>query len=60
MTLVIVGYSSAFVTLFKNGAIGDDEEIFKSLLRAFETLLYACFGNFEVEVRLFKLFLLCP
>ena len=51
VTLFIVGYSSAFVAIFKNGSMGDDGENFNSFPRAIETLFYACIGNFEVEVR---------
>ena len=51
LTLLILGYASAFVTLSKSGSIGDDEENFDSLPRTIETLLYACLGNFDVEVR---------
>ena len=50
MTLIIVGYSSAFVALHKNEPIGDDEDKFDSLRHAVETLLCVCLGNFEVEV----------
>ena len=50
MTLFIVGYSSAFVALFKSGFMIVEEENFDTLPHALETLLYASLGNFEVEV----------
>ena len=49
-TFLIFGYSAAFEVLSKSGFMGDDEESFQSLPRAIETLLYACLGNFEVDV----------
>ena len=59
MILLIVGYSAAFVPIFKIGSMGEDEENFNSPQHAIETLLYACLGNFDVEVR-HSLLLLCP
>ena len=51
MILLIVGYSSAFVVIFTQGLNANDEENFNSLWHTVQTLLYACLGNFEVEVR---------
>ena len=51
ITLFIVGYSSAFVALYNNVSIGDDEGNFDSLWHAIQTFIFACLGNFEVEVR---------
>ena len=47
---LILGYSTAFVVLFDDRFVKDEEKNFDSLPRALETLLHASVGSFEGNV----------
>ena len=51
VAVMILGYSAAFMVLFRDESIKDADGNFSSLPRTIETLFYSCTGNFEVEVR---------
>ena len=48
--LIISGYAAAFHVLFKDQGINEGAH-FATFLKAFETLIYAGIGSFEVDVR---------
>ena len=51
VAVMIFGYSVAFMAIFQNGYIEDEDGFFSSFPRIIETLFYSSIGNFEVKVR---------
>ena len=47
---LMLGYSTAFLVLFDEEFVNDEEKLFDSLPRALETLFHASVGSFEGEV----------